>query len=228
MNDEKISAFMDREGDDEARVQTGKGLEENAGAAMRLRVFKKADNLLRRAVPPQTAPSDHALSQRIVNAEPIRRRTPLRIVRIMAPLAAACLLGVLIGNMNADTSEGLSLVRLSEGLHTALETAPSGATLATPDGEVTLAMTMRTASGDFCRQFRLSDAREAADAIACRNGATWRVIVAAAVPRIDDRGYHLAAGGQATLDAALNAMGEVTLLDEADEHAALRDRWASQ
>lgn len=228
MNDEKIGAFMDREGDDQARSQTGKSLEENAGGAMRLRIFKKADDLLRRAMPLQPAVSDHVLSQRILNAKPIRRAEPLRFVRILTPLAAACLLGILIGNMNSDTSEGLSLRYLDGGLRTALETAPSGATLATTEGDVTVTMTLRTPSGDFCRQFRLSDAREATDAIACRHAARWRVIVATAVPHISDDGYHLAAGGQATLDAALNAMGTATVLDETEEQAVLRDRWDAQ
>lgn len=225
MNDERIGAFLDREGDDETRAQTGRNLEENAGGAVRLRIFKKADDLLRRALPPQTAASDHVLSQRILNAEPIRHPEPLRLLRVLAPLAAACLLGVLIGNMSPDASQSLSLRYLDGALRTALEAVPSGTTISTPEGEVTVAMTLRTQSGDFCRQFRLSGAREATDAVACRHSEGWRVIVAAAAPHISDNDYRLAAGGQATLDAALNAMGTVTLVDEAEEQALLRDHW---
>lgn len=227
MNDEKISAFLDREGDEQARAQTSKSLQDNAGGAMRLRIFKKADDLLRRAAPPVTTPGDHALAQRILNAEPIRRPVPLRFVRALAPLAAACLLGFLVGDMSSDTSTGFSLRHLSSNLRAALETAPSGETRSTPDGEVMVAMTMRTPSGELCRQFRLADTRETTDAIACREAQSWRVIVAASPPPADDAGYRVAAGGRTPLDAALRAMGEVVLVDEAEERALLDNGWSA-
>lgn len=225
MNDETISAFLDREGDEEARLKTSKDLDQNAGAVMRLRLFKVADDQLRRATPPTPAPIDHALSQRILNAAPVRSE-PIQFIRVIAPLAAACLLGVLLSNMNAAAPAGFSLSDLSDVQRAALDASPSGTTRTIADGKMTLVMTLRTSSGDYCRQFRLMDARETIDAIACHDGTTWRVIAATAPPLANDDRYHLAAGGQETLDAALRAMGGATSVDEAEEQSLLHNHWS--
>lgn len=227
MNDETISAFLDREVDEEARLKTSKDLDQNAGAVMRLRLFKVADDQLRRATPPTPAPIDHVLSQRILNAAPVRPE-PIQFIRVMAPLAAACLLGVLLGDINAAAPAGFSLSDLSGDQRAVLDASPSGTTRATAGGKMTLVMTLRTSSGNYCRQFRLFDTRDATDAIACRGGATWRVVVAAAAPLANDDRYHLAAGGQETLDAALRVMGGATSVDEAEELSLLHNHWSAR
>lgn len=225
MNDERIGGFLDREGDEEARVELAKNLEFNTGAAMRLRIFKKADELLRRALPPSTSASDHALAQRILNAEPIRRLEPLRVVRFLAPLAAACLVGVFVGGFYANNAPRFSLRHLDNEVQASLENAQSGEARRTSDGDVMIAMSMRTTSGNYCRQFRVSSASEATDAIACRDNAEWRIVVAIAAPHDVDAAYHLAEGGQGSLEAAIRAVGGATLLNEAEEQALLRSHW---
>lgn len=224
MNDEKIGAFMDREGEEDARSALARDLETNAGGSLRLRVFKRADELLRRALPASASASDHALSQRILNAEPIRPPTPLRFVRLVAPLAAACVFGIFLGSITADRSPRFSLARLDGDLAAALELGRSGEAREIPGGRMTLALTVQTESGVYCRQFRLTTTQEATDALACRDGTGWNIVVAAAAPHVNNA-YHLAEGGGGVLDAALGALGGGSVLDEAQEEALLRSHW---
>lgn len=225
MNDEKIGAFIDRESDEAARAELAKTLDASAGGTMRLRIFKKADELLRRAVPASASASDHALSQRILSVESIRTPASLRFVRRAAPLAAACLLGVVLGSISVDRSPRFSLTQLDGDIGAALEAARSGESRAISGGQVTLALTVQTESGAFCRQFRFSTAREKSDAIACRDEAGWQVVVAAAAPHANNNAYHLAEGGQGALEAALAALGGGSVVDEAREDALLRNHW---
>lgn len=225
MNDEKIGAFMDREGEENERAALAEALEASPGAIMRLRIFKKADALLRQAMPASVSQNDHALSQRVLNADPIRQPAPVRLMRLAAPLAAACVLGLAIGWMSADRSAGFSLARLENDIATALDATPSGQTQAVRGGEVTIALTYQTQSGAYCRQFRLSTGHETTQAIACRDQSGWNVVVAVAEPDANTNSYHLAGAGAGPLDAALAAMGEGSVLDEAEEEALLRSHW---
>jgi hypothetical protein len=225
MNDEKIGAFMDREGEENERAALAKAIEASSGATMRLRIFKKADAVLRQAMPASVSQNDHALSQRILNADPIRQSTPVRLMRLAAPLAAACVLGLALGWMSADTSARFSLAHLDTDIASALDSTPSGETQAIRGGEVTLALTYQTQTGAYCRQFRLSTAQETTQAIACRDQSGWNVVVAAAEPDANNNSYHLAGAGGDPLDAALAAMGEGSVVDEAEEEALLRAHW---
>ena len=224
MNDEKIGAFMDREGEEDARAALAKDLETNAGGTLRLGVFKRADELLRRALPPSASASDHALSQRILNAEPIRPPTPLRVARLVTPLAAACVFGVFLGSITADRAPRPSLTRLDGDMAVALELVRSGEAREIPGGQMTLALTVQTESGVICRQFRLATTQEATDALACRSGMGWNVVAATAAPHANNA-YHLAEGGGGVLDTALGALGGGSVLDESEEDALLRNHW---
>jgi hypothetical protein len=227
MNDQRIGAFLDRELDDAARAARAQEIEDNAGGTMRLRMFKKGDDLLRQAVPLAGTPGDHALSQRILNAEPIGRPAPLRFARTFVPLAAACLIGVLVGAaISRDSS--LAPLRLDSELVSVLDTTPSGETRALAAGTIIVAMTVRAQSGAICRQFRLSDAGEATDALACREGDSWRLVAAANAARPLARSYHLAAGEGAPLGDTLSDIGDATLIDEDEEHALIENGWAAR
>jgi hypothetical protein len=224
MNDQRIGAFLDRELDDAARAAQAREIEEDAGGAMRLRVFKKADELLRQAVPLAATPSDHALSQRILNAEAISRPVRFRVARGFVPLAAACLIGVLGGaEMSRDSS--LAPLRLNRALVGALDAAPSGETRTLAAGKISIAMTVRMDSGTFCRQFRLSTPAEATNAVACRDGGAWRLVAAANAPGPVEQNYHTAAGASAPLDDTLGAIGDATLVDADEERALIEGGW---
>ncbi|GAM97875.1 hypothetical protein U91I_01504 [alpha proteobacterium U9-1i] len=225
MNDEKIGAFIDRESDEAARAELAKALDASAGGTMRLRIFKKADELLRRAVPASASASDHALSQRILSAESIRMPGSLHLLRRAAPLAAACLLGVVLGSISVDRSPRFSLTQLNGDIGGALEAVRSGESREVAGGRVTLALTVQTESGAFCRQFRLSTTQETTDALACRDQANWNVVVAAAAPHANNNAYHLAGSVQGAVDAALIALGGGSVVDEAQEDALLRNHW---
>lgn len=225
MNDARIGAFLDRELDDAVRAAQAKEIEDDAGGAMRLRIFKKADDLLRQAVPIAATPSDHVLSQRILNAEAIGRPTPLHFARTFVPLAAACLIGVLIGAAVSENSTTLPLRSLDGALVAVLDTTSSGETRAWAAGTVAMAMTVRTESGAICRQFRLSHSGGETDAVACRDGGAWRLVTAAETSRSVDESYRVAAGDGASTHGVLR---DATLVDEDEERVLIESDWAAR
>lgn len=225
MNDQELGAFLDRELDGEARAAQASEIENNAGYAVRLRLFKKADELLRAAVPASVTPSDHALSQRILNAEAIGRPAPFRLARTLAPLAAACVLGVLVGVMASPSPNDLPHRRLNGSVLSVLDTTPSGETRATPAGTIAVAMTVRMDSGLICRQFSFSDKNEITEAVACREGDTWRLVAAEEATPPARPGYRVASGDGAQPDEAPNAIGQAVLVNEDEERLLLANGW---
>ncbi len=225
MNDQEIGAFLDRELDGETRAAQARNIEENTGYAMRLRVFKKADDLLREAVPPFVTPGDHALSQRILNAEAIGRPAPLRLARKLAPFAAACLMGVLVGLVASTRPSPLPLRSLSGAVLSALDTTPSGQTRTTTAGTIAVAITVRMDSGLICRQFSISDRNESSEAIACREGGTWRLVAAENTIPATRPGYRVASGDSAQQNDKPDTIGQAILVNEDEERLLLADGW---
>lgn len=228
MNDQEIGAFLDRELDGEERAAQAREIEKNAGYAMRLRIFKKADDLLRAAVPAYVMPSDHVLSQRILNAEAIARPAPFRLARTLVPLAAACVIGVLVGVMASPSTSDLPLRRLSGSVLSALDTMPSGETRTTAAGTIAVAMTVRMDSGLICRQFNFSNNNEATEAVACREGNAWRLVAAEDVTPPARPGYRVASGDGAQLDETPNGLGRATLVDDGEERLLLANDWVAR
>lgn len=222
MNDEKLGAFLDRELTDEQRAEAAHAMSENPGASTRMFMFRRSDDLLRQAVPLPKSPNDHAVAQRILSA-PSVLQPYARWATSAAALAAACVLGVLLGRASAPETP-FSLRQLDSHIQTALNTAASGDARTTAAGTVTVAMTLRDESGRMCRQFRTESGRDVAEAMACLEGDRWDVIAIADASE-EQSGFRTASEASSALSLVLDAVGGATLVEQGEEQALISRGW---
>ncbi len=232
LNDELLSAYLDGELDQTKRALVESWLASDTGAATRLDRMSNADAALRRAIPrvaPDAADPVAALIMGRTSATviPLRRTW----ARQAAAIAAACVLGVLVGRLDAgDSVNGVVApgMELSAAIENILDTASSGGSAPIMGGEVQMALTFQTESGGVCRQFRTTSGARAADALACRDGGEWRLVVQAEAPSSSEEVYRTAGAEPSPIEAAVNAMGGAIVLNESEERALMSANWRAR
>ena len=150
--------------------------------------------------------------------------------RALAPLAAAAVLGLLVGRLAMpapDLGAGLASLRIEPTLARALDQTQSGATASVLGGEAEMALSFKAEDGVTCRQFRLTSTHGASDALACRQDGEWRLRAQVALGADGLGGYRTAgaAEAQSALDVVVDAMGAVVVLDADEESEAIKNDW---
>jgi len=227
LNDELICAYLDGELDQEKRALVEHRLASDKGAAARLERMRGADALIRRALPRFASdahdPIAALIMERPLNVVKLVERT---WVRRAAAIAAACVIGVLVGRLSGSeqVSDIDPQMRLGAEIERVLENTPSGQSAPIMGGEVHMALSVQTETGVFCRQFRAVSGLHAADGLACRDGGQWRLVVQSAAAR-EAAAYNTAAAEVSPMDAAINELGGATVLDESEERALIAADW---
>jgi hypothetical protein len=247
MNDELLGAYLDGELDAEKRQLVELHLLQNPGVAARLARFKNGDDLLR-AVVPRIAADAHDPLVRLILEGGAKAPTPVPapkaatlmsgmankgLVRTIASLAAACLIGLFVGSGITHTARefgsGLDArMRTGAALAAALDTVSSGESAPVMGGEAQMALTLQTKDGLLCRQFRLTSGADVSDGVACRDHGRWRVIVQASVD-LKETGAFRTAGAQSAspIESAIQSLGSSIVLDDAEEREAMAAGWRS-
>lgn len=240
LNDELIGAYLDGELDAEKRALVEHWLAQDKGAAARLERMRGADKQLRAALPRFAADGHDPIAKMILdeqseNVVGFARSVATRPwARQAAALAAACVIGVFAGRLGAPSpvmiGQGFDAeMRLGGGIERILDETPSGASAPLMGGTVQVALSLQTADGGLCRQFRVTKGGHAADAVACREGDQWRAIVQTAVREAEASDYRTAgAGSLSPIEAALEERGGAMVLQEAEERALIEARWRVQ
>lgn len=228
LNDELIGAFMDGELDAEKRALVEHWIATDKGAAARLERMRIADALAREAIPRVAVTADDPLAVRIMGAAAATpaRRNVVRFVaprlpemRRMAALAAACVMGVVVGWASGVLQPSQAEMSVSPRLAAVLDRAVSGEQTTVDGRRVEVVLSVRGADGSFCREFRTEDQ---IDALACKVNGDWRLLVQAAAPRSSE---YVTAGSATPIDAALGQLGAQTALELADERRAIVSGW---
>lgn len=226
LNDELIGAYLDGELDEQKRALADHWLASDKGAAARLERMRRADALLREAIPRVATQPDDAIAALIAGQpDNVVQFKPRAWARQAAALAAACVLGVLLGRAVAPGTSPVAgdQMRVSAEVSRILDTLPSGQSAPIMGGSVDVAMSVQTDSGDVCRQYRTRFGDDAADAVACQDNGGWRMLVQTAAAESD--GGFTPAGATSPIDAALSGLGPATALDQAQEQAMIAARW---
>ncbi len=167
-----------------------------------------------------------SLEELILSDWPAKKVRPAMINRSWAlraaALAAACILGVLAGNISAPQALVRPDMRLSAELADLLDHTPSGGVRTANGSRVEIALSFQTDAGALCREFRATSGAVAADAVACRGGDGWRMLVQAAVNEGD--GYRTASAAD-PIAAAIEGMGSVSVLTAEEERALISVGW---
>jgi len=236
LNDELIGAYLDGELDAEKRALVEVWLSQDKGAAARLERMRGSDEHMRSALPRVRASSDDPMVKLIMErpdnvVQGAFRAANRPWAKRAAAIAAACLIGVFAGRLTASNAvlidAGLDPeMRVGAALDRVLDTAASGGRASITGAQVQVALSMRTANGRVCRQFRLTSGDRASDAVACRDGGQWRVVVQSAAETGGSDAYQTAgAGKESPIDAAIEKLGGVVVLDPAEERALISADW---
>ncbi|MGE0741130.1 MAG: anti-sigma factor [Hyphomonadaceae bacterium] len=222
VNDETLCAYIDGELDGEERARVDRLVLVNPGVALRLKQLRKADAVLRAAF----CDDDAAI---VEDEAPPARRDFGAFTRRFAPLAAASLVGVLVGMFAPTPLQDTAPTAVSAAISRVLDDIPSGQSATVGEGILIPAQTMLTETGVACRQYRWEASADAVDGIACRENGGWRLQAQIATLQADNSvNYQAAAADSADpLGAALDALGAVAVLDESEEAALIETGWAS-
>lgn len=216
LNDDLISAYLDGELDAERRAMVETHLRTDRGAAARLERLRSADSALREAFPAEDQTRDDLFAAMIMapNAQQTRHRWATQV----AALAAVLLCGVLVGQF-ARFNDASAPYAISANQALLLDTLPSGASARADGAMFEAILSVRSDDGAFCRQFRLTSAESASDVLACRaqNGG-WHMAAAAPAATV---GEYIPARGATVIDAAIQALGRVEVLDVEQEAVLL-------
>jgi hypothetical protein len=220
LNDELISAYLDGELDAEKRDWVEDQLRTDRAAAARLERLSTADRLLKLAVPQVEHAGDDLLAAGILAQKPLESRAQPRLWATLGAVAATLILGVLVGRAT-DVGPPESPLALSAQHARLLDTTVSGEPVNTNAGVFEVVLSVQSEAG-VCRQYRVSTGAESVDALACRRGEGWRMVAASA--NAVATGYVPAGGGSPT-DAAVDALGSVSVIDLDQERELIARQW---
>lgn len=220
LRDDILSAYLDGELDAEQRAMVEQHLDSNKGAATRLERMRSSDSLLRQAFPATAQVKDNRLAAMIL--EP-KARVGARVwATRLAPIAAAIVFGVLLGQLPRLGAENTAPFAVSAQESRLLDTMPSGQAIDTSRGVFEVALSVQTEAGP-CREFRLSQAAQVTSVLACRDdGDQWRMIAAATAPHGHS---YTPAGANSVIDSAIAERGLAAALDGAEERAQIERGW---
>ncbi len=222
LNDDLISAYLDGELDAERRALVEHHLQNDGGAAARLKRMRSSDALLKAAFPGIHADQDDVVAARIFSGSQ-RQNSRREWATRVAALAAAAALGLSLGQFLASGRGAASPYALSAPEVRFLDTQLSGQTTKTEVGSLQMTLSVRGESGALCREYRLTRDARRIDVLACHDRADgWQMVAAASVQQLD--GYVPASSG-APLDAAIARLGTSEALDEEQERALIEHGW---
>jgi Putative zinc-finger len=218
--DDLLSAYLDGELDAEQRAVVEAQLRSDQGAVTRLERMRSSDSLLRQAFPATAQVKDDRLAAMILAPKAPMR--PRAWATRLAPLAAALVVGVLLGQWPRLAREDAAPFAVPLEHARLLDTMLSGESANTPNGALELVLSVQTEAGP-CREYRLSNEAQSTAVLACRNaGEGWTMAAATSDPRT--HGY-TPAGAHAILDNALAERGQVEALDRSQERALIARGW---
>ncbi|ANP45709.1 anti-sigma factor family protein [Candidatus Viadribacter manganicus] len=233
LDDDLLSAYLDGELSPAQRIMVEHKIRHDPAAAARLERMAGADAALKSAF--DLAPSARAdgLEDFILKAPPSGPAKIGPVARYLnehrrwrwgagaAAMSMALICGMVLGDaLNRAVVEPYG-VSVGEG-HL-LDQLASGESAQINGARFEPILSVRTASGDFCRQFRLDGSEQRTDVLACKGASgSWRMIAATPAPSAD---LYVAASGGGVIDAAIARLGAVEALDGPSERQAINDGW---
>ena len=231
LSDDVLGAYLDGELSPEARAALERQLLSEPGARVRLDRLRESDERLRRAFAlpsdPQADPLVRLLRGDVDDAatvQPLPLRRDWRRFALPARLAmAAAIGGLAVGLLwrgPLQPSRSGAGIAMSDGLRTALDRNSSGAT----HGGVRVLLSFLRSDGAPCRQFEIEGEGVAAEGVACREAAQWRMAIWRERAATDG-GYRTAGGEDSPVEQTVDALDASGPLSPADETALIAKGW---
>ncbi|WP_201829936.1 anti-sigma factor family protein [Microvirga zambiensis] len=243
LTDEILMAFADGELDEPVAAAVAKAMVDDPGIARRIVDFQQSRRLMRSAfsgaLMPEVPPALHAAVSAQIEAyeakQPRAVVTDIGKVRdtrrwgalSFPPMALAASLAVVAAGIGYWTGSYASkrtdtlMARLEDpAVHRELSRVASGNEVDLPFGRLRVISSYRLEDGVLCREFKLTQTAEAADAVACRRDG-WNVTFAL-TGETAGSGYVPSDGGGDAMTAYLQSVGAgEPLVDEAETKAMM-------
>lgn len=227
LNDELIGAYLDGELPPARRTMVERFLKMDKGAAARLERMRSADAMIRRAMPSTRVAEADPLA-RLIMAEPEERSQRRAWGRQAAAMAAACVMGVFFGRFFAAFEAGSATedpIPTSPQVAERLDSLATGERAPLGSREIEIALSLRTDTGDVCRQYRIEGTdRVGVDALACRRDGRWRTI-AQSQSQGAREGEYSVAGEDGAIDTAIAGLGPARVIEAQQERALIASGW---
>lgn len=229
MTPERLAAFVDGELPPEEAAQVVLHLADHPQDQALVDEMVAANLALQRAFgAPMAEPVPPAILTTLGMGQvvPLRRRAvPLWSAVLGAGMAAAAAVMAVLPGAQA----GLSVGPVAEGsaLHQVLTTRTSGDAMALGDGSSLAVLATMPASGGWCREVERLGAGISEVALACTEGAAWRVevVLAEGLAPMPDGFVPASGDGAAALTPWLDRHEAGAVLSPDQERAALRAGW---
>ncbi len=234
VRDEMLMAFVDGELEPATAAELAGRIAADPALAARAEDFRRTRRLahdafagLLVAAPPErlTAPLQGA------SVLPLRRPWRIALPRWGLALAASLLLAAALGGFllgrGGRLEPAAGLLAGDPALLEALQSSPSGATIALPDGSQLRLLASYPVADGVCRAFALVSAEQGLRGLACRQAGTWQLALVVADPAATGGGYAPASDGAVeSLAAYLDGLGAAPAMSADAEQRALRQGWA--
>ncbi len=107
-----------------------------------------------------------------------------------------------------------------------LEAAPSGVEqLSSSGAHIKPRLTFINKTGDYCRQFVLSDKNSTSENIACRKDNQWQLAATVYLEKVQQAGTYQTASGGSLLDATVEQMASGDFFNAQAESVAIKQHW---
>jgi hypothetical protein len=141
----------------------------------------------------------------------------------IAALAAACVLGVVIGGAVGGGDE-TDAVTIGRGMQAMLDETPSGELRRVGGADVQIVMSVLSDTGEACRLYNMGTSDATIESLACRHDGGWRVRSQSFAYGAAHEGY-VTAGSTAVTEAALASLGAAQALDAQQERSLIARQW---
>lgn len=244
-DDERLSAYMDGELEQDEAVRLERRLAAEPALARRLEELRAADRSAGRAyraideVPLPEAvlallrENEAGRSDAMPSAEviPMPVRGPRRFLQMPVAIAASVALvaGFLVHDLvgSGPAIELTGTVARDSDLYRLLETGVSSEALSLRDGEGRIVLTFQGGEGAWCRQFRLRTEGAATQGLACRAAGGWQMDTASFAPAGGEGPYRQAADETppALERAVRDRLAGAALLGPDEEKSLISNGW---
>lgn len=200
-NDDQLSAFIDGELEPDQQKVIERALAQDPELGERVRQLKHVDRLIVEAYSEiENSPMPEGLmnllqvpvaSERASEAKnvvdfPTTSVSPKKTFGISAVAASvALMIGVAIGslldrddNATKDLLAFGSIIQPDSDFYSTLESQASGTSKSTSFGNISVILSFKSKSGEFCREFALAEDSQSARALACRTSNGWEMRLA--------------------------------------------------
>lgn len=241
INDEVLSAFMDRELDEAVAFHVREAIKEDAALGERLAELTRADELVRthaHALDQQPLPaellqrlesSQPATQSRVIPVDFMRRRLRSGLHLIQNHQAVAASVVVMLGLVAfvVGRSDYQAVPNMSE-YASVLASSMSGETITLDDSNTLITrFIFQHENGHFCRQYRLQTPGQSTENIACRGDQGWMVI-ASLDAALADGGEYQPASQLPAMESLLDSMMPGAPLSLTEEKHLIQNSWQGE